>query len=254
VAKFVMFDIPKSMRLTGRKGHEAFITPTADSINALEEYIRWAEIEVPSQLPRQMDNLVKLMAILNQGVARGMSWGVSDPQEQNPSAAWKLPVRRISGRYYMGWKVRSVRMGVAELYNNSREAYFIEFGINWLGADRRVRRPVRKLSLHKTMKLMMTTHAYHRIWSSIFADPKRRFHRGIGFTQIVQSPGGGHQVWENISLHEVESEIVRNAKQGKHSPNLRRVVGRGGENIYQRRVGSSGQGRYTGRSRGRRLP
>lgn len=254
MARFTLYDVPKSMGLTGRGGQQAFITPTAESINAIEAYIRWAEFEVPSRLPRQMDNLVKLMAILNQGVAREMSWGVSDPQEKNPSAAWRLPVRRISGRYYMGWKVRSVRQGVAELYNNSREAYFIEFGINWLGAGRRVRRPIRKLSLNRTMKLMMTTQAYHRIWTGIFADPRRRFNRGVGFTQIVQSPGGGHQVWENISEHQVRSEITRNAKKGKASPNLRRTVGRGGETIYQQRVGSSGQGRYTGRSRGRRLP
>lgn len=68
--------------------------------------------------------------------------------------AWKIPVRRITGAYLAGWKVRHIGVGIWETYNDSREAYFIEFGINHRGTGLtstgglvRIRRPVLKLSV-----------------------------------------------------------------------------------------------------------
>jgi hypothetical protein len=254
MAKFTPFEAGRDMRL--RMGsRNAFITPTAETVNALESYIRWCEAEVPSQLPHGISNLVKIMALTNQGVAREMSFGRDDPQQQHPEWAWRLPVRRISGTYYSSWQVRMVNAHTAELYNDSREAYYIEFGINPRGNGRRVRRPVRKLSLNKTMKLMMTTQAYHRIWVGIFADPKHRFSRGVGFTQIVQSPAGGHSRWEEISLHEARSMINRARYYGGSTMNkvAIRHNPRGGHSIVTQRLNAGG-GRFTGRLRGRRLP
>jgi hypothetical protein len=172
---------------TGR----SFFEPTKETFEALESAIRWAEEEVPYLLRHSMNELVFHMAVLNQGIARKMSYGPYDPNGINSSLAWKLPVRRISERYYLGWKVRQIRPGVWQLYNDSREAYFIEFGINWLGEGRRVRRPIRKLSLRRTLETMMTTSAYHRIWVDIYANSKFGRHRGRGFYQIVQSPAMG---------------------------------------------------------------
>lgn len=165
---------------------QPLIEPTKETINAIEEVIRWAESEVPRNLAINMVKLTQLMATVNQGYARKMAFGPEDPGGRNSALAWRLPVRRITGRYYTGWKIRPVAGGW-QLYNDSREAYFIEFGINWLGGGRRVRRPVRKLSLRQTLDYMASTQAFHRIWSEIF------IHRGsgYGFTQIVQSPRMG---------------------------------------------------------------
>ena len=250
MAKLTLYDAPRSMGIRGR-----FIEPTQESINAIEDYIRWCEKEVPHDLPIAMGHLVRLMAILNQGVARELSFGRDDPNQEHPDWAWRVPVRRISGLYFASWKVRMVNRHTAELYNDSREAYFIEFGINPRGEGRRVRRPIRKLSLHKTMKLMMTTQAYHRIWAEIFADPKRRFKRGPGFTQILQSPAGGHSRWEEISPHDAMS-VMRRAEHHGHStfPAIRMVRKPGYGNVLQIRRQSRGQGRYTGPTLGRRLP
>jgi hypothetical protein len=65
------------------------------------------------------------------------------------------------------------------LYNDSREAYYIEFGIHPTGSIRateaghifvmRVRRPIRKLSLKKTLAFVDSTRAAHRIWEVSFA-------------------------------------------------------------------------------------
>lgn len=178
-------------RLVLYQSSRALIEPTVETINGLEEAIRWAEAEVPGNLRKYMNELVYVMALTNQGEARRMSFGPYDPSGHDTGAAWKLPVRRISQAYYLGWKVKQLRPGVWQLYNDSREAYYIEFGINWLGEGRRVRRPVRKLSLRRTMEVMMRTHAYHRVWVDIYANPRTRHRGGKGFTQIVQSPAKG---------------------------------------------------------------
>jgi hypothetical protein len=168
------------------QGKGGILEPTKETINGIEAAIRWAEYEVPMHLAEQMLKLTQLMALVNQGFARKMSFGPEDPTGANNELAWRLPVRRISGRYYLGWKVRPVRGGW-ELYNDSREAYFIEYGINWLGGGRRVRRPVQRLSLKQTMDYMASTMAYHRIWGEIY----RTRHKTLGFEQQVQSPAMG---------------------------------------------------------------
>jgi hypothetical protein len=161
---------------------------TPDTFNGIEEAIRWAE-GVGNRLEhgKHMDMLVRFMAYTNLGIAQRMSAGPYDPQQRNPSQAFRIPVRRITEGYMIGWKVRRRGRGVWELYNDSRAAFFVEFGIHTSG--RRVRRPIRKLSLMKTMNAMRRTQAWHRVWCDIYADP--RHPRGKGFTQIVQSPGKG---------------------------------------------------------------
>jgi hypothetical protein len=166
---------------------------STDTINAIEDYIRWAEA-VPGQMVKGMDMLSKLMALANQGIAQEMSYGAYDPQNRNPSQAWRIPVRRISEKYFYGWRVKRLGMGVYMLYNDSREAYFIEYGIHRSGttgevSPRRIRRPIRKLSLRRTLEAMMRTQAYHRVWAEIFVDRQRK--TSHGFTQTVQSPRMG---------------------------------------------------------------
>lgn len=234
MAKLILYDSPR-----------ALISPTKETINGFVEAIRWAEVEVPRNLPREMHKLVYAMALINQREARKMSFGPRDRREQQPGLAWKLPVRRITEAYYLGWKIRFVRQGVIQLYNDSREGYFIEFGINHLGEGRRVRRPIRKLSLRRTMNYMATTHAFDRIWVDVF---KTRSH-SRGFTQEVQSPAGGHTRWEPISAHQAGSVISGNARKGRGSPDLRRSG-----NLLQRRVGNRGGGSFGGPALGREIP
>jgi hypothetical protein len=174
---------------------------TPQTINAVENYIRWMEIEVPQKLPVEMNKLCVLMAFTNQSYARRMAYGPHDPSAHHPELAWRTPaqgIRRITQRYYLGWKVKKLGLADYLLYNASREAYFIEFGVSRVGFGgkrdvpvARFRRPVRKLSLLKTLRFMATTQSAHRIWADIFRS--RNAHGG--FTQIVQAPGGGHSIF-----------------------------------------------------------
>jgi hypothetical protein len=166
---------------------------STDTFNAIEEYVRWAE-GVPGKMPRAMDILTRFMSLTNLGIAQEMSYGAFDPQQRNPGQAWRIPVRRISQRYFYGWQVKRVAPGVWMLYNDSREAFYIEYGIHANPATGqtsagRIRRPIRKLSLRRTLEAMMRTQAYHRVWSEIFVD--KRAKRSRGFTQTVQSPAKG---------------------------------------------------------------
>lgn len=238
-------------RFVKYQANRPFLEPTKETLDGIEEAVRWAENEVPAQIRKNMNELVFYMALVNQGLARKMSFGPHDPQQAAPSLAWKLPVRRISENYYFGWKIKQVKPAVWQLYNDSREAYYIEFGINWLGGNRRVRRPIRKLSLRKTMEFMMTTQAYHRVWVDIYANPKTGRHRGRGFYQIVQSPGG-HGLWANVSEHEARGVMRRVARAGQFQ-NYRNYV-RLTHSGWQVRKRATGGGSYGGPSLGRRLP
>ena len=163
-----------------------------DDFNSVESWLRAAEIS-GRNVRYGMNVLTMLMARTNQGIAMGMSAGPLDPRMQNPGAAWKMPVRRISSRYYKGWKVKRLAPGVWILYNDTREAYFIEYGINHVGGggggyevsgkqrnytkgSQRVRRPVRKLSLIKTLEAVRRTNAGYRVWEMIWSPfhPNRR--------------------------------------------------------------------------------
>lgn len=176
MARFIIHDSPN-----------ALISVDKETINGIEAAIRWAEEEVPGNLRREMDRLVYAMALINQGYSRKMSFGPMDAGGKRSELAWQLPVRRITQAYYLGWKLRKVGPAIYQVYNDSREAYFIEFGINWRGGNRRVRRPVRKLATRQMMTYMASTQAFHRIWVDVFRSRKHH----AGFTQIIQSPGLG---------------------------------------------------------------
>jgi hypothetical protein len=164
----------------------AFIQITDESYNQIEEYIRWAEtVGSRRNFAFGMNALVMMMAYTNLGIAQKMSAGPVDPQMRNVSAAWKIPVRRITENYFFGWKVRRIGPATWELFNDSREAYFIEFGIHQSNA--RVRRPIRKLSLRKTLARMEGSAIYHRIWAEIYTANGQHF----GFAQTMQSSGKG---------------------------------------------------------------
>jgi hypothetical protein len=237
-------------------GRRAITEITPRTVSGLEGFIRWCESEVPKYVPYAMDQLVHYMALVNQSEARKMAYGPYDPSGKDTSLAWRTPaqgIRRISQAYYLGWRVKKRGFGHYILFNETPEAYFIEFGISQVGFGgtghrhvpaRRIRRPVRKLSLLKTMDFMKTTQAYHRIWVDCF---KSR-HTYLGFTQDVQSPAGGHSRWEPVSEHDLKGEIATNAKRGTHRAYRRR------EGQYEIRRPVAGKGEYTGPMLGRHLP
>lgn len=186
-----------------------------ETYNEIEEWIQAAE-SVGSSVQYGIQALAELLAYTNMAFAQELSAGFVDPQARNPDAAWQIPVRRITSQYFKGWKVRRVAAGTWALMNETREAYFIEFGINHVGhtkvitykggkaylrVPRRVRRPIQKLSLMKTMNFAEQTDASGRIWSQIFApfQPGRRMYgsraggnrAGQFVGENVQSPSSG---------------------------------------------------------------
>ena len=144
-----------------------------------------------------MNALAMLLSLKNLEYAKEKSRGFVDPTGRNTRQAWKIPVRRISGAYFAAWKVRRLAPGVWQLYNDSREAYYIEFGIHTSG--RRVRRPIRKITLIKTLRWADTWRVGHRVWEGIFGPLDDRPGRGgRGRLLVQQSPQSGRvmpQLW-----------------------------------------------------------
>lgn len=164
-----------------------------ESFDEIDDWIRAAQ-QSGRNIRFGMDALTMLLARTNQAFAMEMSRGPLDPSGRRLSrmfavdsagqatpmfrtAAWRIPVRRITSRYYKGWKVKRLAPGAWMLYNESREAYYIEFGINWLGGNRRISRPVQKLSLIKTLRFVDQSRARERIWEMMFAPYRFKQHR-----------------------------------------------------------------------------
>jgi hypothetical protein len=115
----------------------------------LDNLIRGLEMAGKNIKPA-MNMLCQVLAYTGLAQAQKRSRGFVDPNQTAPQQAWKIPVRRITSAYYHGWKVRRITYGVWQVYNDSREAYYIEYGIHTSG--RRVRRPIAKLSLLATLR------------------------------------------------------------------------------------------------------
>lgn len=131
-----------------------------------------------TKLPLAMNALAQLLARVDQRYSQQMSSGPRDPRQQQPNLAWKIPVRRISGAYFQGWFVRRVAPGVWVVYNPTREAYYIEYGIHTSG--RRVRRPVRKLALIKTLRYADKHKVGGYVWEGIFGHMRQTGASGRG--------------------------------------------------------------------------
>jgi hypothetical protein len=251
--------VARLQSFTPGRGAAGLVEITPQTIKGIEAYIRWAEVEAPMKLPFYMNQLAHMMALTNQSFARKMAFGPYDPSERRPEQAWRTPaqgIRRISQGYYLGWRVRKRGIGHYILFNASREAYFIEYGISEIGFGgnravpaRRIRRPVRKLSLLKTIEFMKTTNAYHRIW----VEALKTRHGHAGFNQIVQSPAGGHARWQTVSEHEALGVVRRVIRAGQFN-NYRRFVRMTPGGGWQIRQKNAGGGSFRGPPLGRKLP
>jgi hypothetical protein len=136
--------------------------------------------QAQKKLPYSMNALAQILARVDQRYSFEKSAGPVDPRQQNASAAWKIPVRRITSHYFQGWYVRRLAPGTWAVYNPTREAYYIEYGIHTSG--RRVRRPIRKLSLIATLKFADRHRVGQYVWESIFGHLRNR---GVGDKPLV---------------------------------------------------------------------
>ena len=118
------------------------------------------------KLPQAMNILAQILARVDQNYSMRMSSGPRDPRAQSQKAAWKIPVRRITGAYFQHWFVRRLAPGVWVVYNPTREAYYIEYGIHT--SHRRVRRPIRKMALIKTLKFADKHKVGGYVWEGVF--------------------------------------------------------------------------------------
>jgi hypothetical protein len=143
-------------------GNRYSLSRFASELFALSVGIKQASLKMPVA----MDALAQILARIDQNYSMRMSSGPRDPRELNPKAAWKIPVRRITGAYFQNWHVRRIARGVWIVYNPTREAYYIEYGIHPSG--RRVRRPIRKMALIKTLKFADRHKVGEFIWEGIY--------------------------------------------------------------------------------------
>jgi hypothetical protein len=191
--------------MPARYAPNALFRITPEVFDEIDDWIRAAN-QAGRNAQFGINALVALMARTNQAFAQEMSAGFLDQRMTNPSAAWKIPVRRITSRYYKGWFVGRLAPGIWILSNTSREAYFIEFGIHPTGSYRktekgtgytvRVRRPIRKLSLMKTLRFIDQSRARERVWEVIFSPFRPERGRiagnpgmGIAFDQVQSVRG-----------------------------------------------------------------
>jgi hypothetical protein len=138
---------------------------TLESLEAIEELLRWVQYR-PRLFPKAADQLCRMLATLDMGFAQKYSAGWKrDPKDTR--RAWVTPVPRITWRYYLGWQVKKIRTGYWIMYNHSREAFYIEFGLHQT-ATRKVRRPVMKLAFRKVMTSTYRTSLESRVWANTF--------------------------------------------------------------------------------------
>jgi hypothetical protein len=125
---------------------------TLESIRQIEDYITDNQFSI-QKLEYGMDTLVRVLANIVQMEARKRSQGPVAPRWRSvPAFAYKIPVQRITGAYYAGWTLRRVRNAHWMVYNDTFEAWLIEFGIHM-----RVRRPILKMSFLAMLKFIQTT-------------------------------------------------------------------------------------------------
>lgn len=149
----------------GSTGGGAVIT--RKSFEQIEDFIRDNEASI-DKAERGIDMLVRTMVMVIKGLAQEKSGGpVAARQRSNPVLAFKIPVQRITGAYYAGWKLRRMGMGRWVVYNDTVEAWFIEYGIH-----QRVRRPILQMSLIGMLKFIQSTRTGDRFLDWVMA-PRR---------------------------------------------------------------------------------
>jgi hypothetical protein len=142
-------------------------TFTAKTFENLENWIRDNQSSA-DKAAQGIDVLTRLLIGATTAAAQSLSYGpVAPNRRSNPALAYRVPVQRISGDYFAGWTMRRVGRAHYILYNNTREAWFIEEGINMRGRSAILKRAVLNM-----LKLVHTTNTGNRFAEYIMA-PRR---------------------------------------------------------------------------------
>jgi hypothetical protein len=156
-------NLPATRFSTSRGGGGRFDAPstgfgiTRRTFEEIEDFIQ-DNINSAAKFHYGMDVLVQLLAYTTREYARQKSGGPIAPNwKSNPALAFRIPVQRISGRYYAGWMVKRIANAHWLTYNDAREAWLIE-----TGQFMRVRRPIAKLSALDTLRMIQTTRTADR--------------------------------------------------------------------------------------------
>lgn len=186
-----------------RVARDSIIFLRTSTLDQIDDFINDLQSLGRSIVPG-MEILTSYLAYTNQSFAQRLSAGPVDPRMQNPKAAWKTPVRRITGRYYKGWKTKRLKLGLWMVYNDSREAYFIEYGIHPTGTKTetpggntftmRVRRPIGKISVIKTLRFADMSRVSERVFETVLEPmrPGRTYKKrgeGIGMSGMTSRLG-----------------------------------------------------------------
>lgn len=162
----------------------------------LEEWSRDTTASI-EKIRGSYDALIRLCILTVKAEAQKRTMGpVAATRRSNPALAHRIPVQRITGRYFAGWTVRRLRWGAWVLYNEERAAYVVEFGIG-----QRARRPILKQSVLDMLRFIQTTRTAERFAEHIMLprrDPIGRFRSfeqrtaGIKFAMTAPDlPGRG---------------------------------------------------------------
>lgn len=151
----------------GDLGQASMFRFTRQTFESIEQFIRDNEGSVV-KMNYGLDGLVRAMVLVIKGYAQGRSAGpVAPRQRSNPALAYRIPVQRITGAYFAGWTQQKMGNARWMVYNDAKEAWFIEYGIH-----QRVRRPILKMSLLDMLRFIQTTRAAERFIDSVLA-PRR---------------------------------------------------------------------------------
>ena len=157
-----------------RADPKAMLTISRSTFDELEDWIR-DNAASERDFVTGMNALVAMMAYTVKGAAQKKTMGQVDRRATNTALAYKIPVRRITGKLFAGWKVSRLGPGRYMVYNDDRAAWVLEEDID-RRSGRRMRRPILKLSVMQMLKLIQTTRTAERMVDSVMKP--RRNNRG----------------------------------------------------------------------------
>ena len=170
----------------GPTGGMGSITISKQTFRNIEEFIADNEASIV-KAQQGIDMLGRLMVYVIRGYAQKRSAGPVAPRHRSvPALAGRIPVQRITGAYFAGWTTRKKGYAHWEVYNDSKEAWFIEYGIH-----QRVRRPILKMSTLDMLRFIQTTGTDKRFLDSILA-PRRN--KGGQFQSFDKRVGTGFKL------------------------------------------------------------
>lgn len=162
-----------------------------DTFKSIEDFIadnKHSQVKVQFGI----DLLVRGMVLVTRGLAQQKSGGPVAPRHRSvPALAHRIPVQRITGAYYAGWRVQRVRQGHWAVINDTKEAYLIEYGI-----FQRVRRPILKVSLIGMLGFLQATRTGDRFLDWVLKPRKDEGGRFVAFGGRfgdTATIGGGRQ-------------------------------------------------------------